>query len=98
MLGQYGDALILENDFFVAAYVVTTATGGPENVLNPLGIREHARTELRGLRIVKGQVPDYPLQDSYWQRGFGTGVRHRGATYVMQITAAGAYSVPAIYA
>lgn len=97
VLGQYGDALILENDFFVANYVVTTATGGPENVLNPLGIREHARTELRGLRIVKGRSDDYPLQDSYWQHGFGTGVRHRGATYVMQITA-GAYTVPAIYA
>lgn len=97
VLGLYGDALILENDFFVPGYVVTTATGGPENVLNPLGIREHARPELRGLRIVKGRAPDYPLQDSYWQRGFGTGVRHRGATYVMQITA-GSYTVPTIYA
>lgn len=97
VLGQYGDALILENDFFPAGYVVTTATGGPENVLNPLGIREHARPELRGLRIVKGRSDDYPLQDSYWQHGFGTGVRHRGATYVMQITA-GSYTVPTIYA
>ena len=98
VLGQYGDALILENDFFVAGYVVTTATGGPENVLNPLGIREHARPELRGLRIVKGRSDDYPLQDSYWQRGFGTGVRHRGATYVMQITASPSYTVPPVYA
>jgi hypothetical protein len=98
VLGQYGDALILENDYFVPGYVVTTATGGPENVLNPLGIREHARPELRGLRIVKGRAPDYPLQDSYWQRGFGTGVRHRGATYVMQISTNGSYTVPTTYA
>lgn len=98
VLGQYGDALILENDFFVAGYVVTTATGGAENVQNPIGFREHARPELRGLRIVKGRSDDYPLQDSYWQRGFGTGVRHRGATYVMQITASGSYTVPATYA
>jgi hypothetical protein len=98
VLGQYGDALILENDFFVPGYVVTTATGGAENVANPVGIREHARPELRGLRIVKQRQDDYPLQDSYWQRGFGTGVRHRGATYVMQITAAGSYTVPTVYA
>lgn len=98
VLGQYGDALILENDYFVPGYVVTFATGGPENVQNPIGIREHRRPELRGLRIVKGRSDDYPLQDSYWQRGFGTGVRQRGATYVMQITSAGSYTVPAQYA
>lgn len=98
VLGQYGDALVLENDYFPAGYVVTTATGGPENVQNPLGIREHARADLRGLRMVKQRQDDYPLQDSYWQRGFGTGVRHRGATYVMQITASGTYTVPSQYA
>jgi hypothetical protein len=98
VLGSYGDALIVENDYFVAGYVVTTATGGEENVQNPIGIREHARPELRGLRMVKSRQDDYPLQDSYWQRGFGTGVRHRGATYVMQITASGSYTIPATYA
>jgi hypothetical protein len=98
VLGQYGDALILENDYFVPGYVVTTATGGQENISNPIGFREHARPELRGLRIVKTRESDYPLQDSYWQRGFGTGVRHRGATYVMQINASPTYTVPATYA
>jgi hypothetical protein len=97
VIGQYGDAFILENDYFPAGYVVTTATGGPENVQNPIGIREHARPELRGLRMVQERKSDYPLQDSYWQHGFGTGVRQRGATYVMQITA-GSYTVPAVYA
>jgi len=98
VLGQYGDGLILENDYFPAGYVVTTVTGGPENITNPIGIREHRRRELRGLRIVKGRSDDYPLQDSYWQHGFGTGVRQRGATYVMQITTSGSYAVPSIYA
>ena len=97
VLGQYGDALILENDYFAAGYVVTFATGGAENFNNPIGIREHARADLRGLRLVKGRSDDYPLQDSYWQRGFGTGVRQRGGTYVMQITASGSYSIPSQY-
>lgn len=98
VLGSYGDGLILENDYFAPGYVVTTVTGGPEAITNPIGFREHARPELRGLRIVKTRQDDYPLQDSYWQRGFGTGVRHRGATYVMQIAASGSYAPPSIYA
>jgi hypothetical protein len=97
VLGQYGDALILQNDYFPPGYVVTFATGGPENLINPIGIREHARPDLRGLRMVKTRQDDYPLQDSYWQRGFGTGVRQRGGTYVMQITASGSYTIPSQY-
>lgn len=94
--GAYGDGLILMDDFMPAGYVALFATGGPDNVNNPIGLREHARPELRGLRMVKGRNADYPLQDSYWQRGFGTGIRHRGAGMIMQITA-GAYTVPAMY-
>lgn len=95
--GSYGDALILVNDYFPANYVVLFATGGPENIANPIGIREHARPELRGLRMVKTRQDDYPLQDAYWQRGFGTGIRHRGAAYVMQVATAGTYAPPTVY-
>lgn len=94
--GAYGDAIILVDDFMPAGYMALFATGGPDNVANPIGIREHPRAELRGLRMVKGRSPDYPLQDSYWQRGFGTGIRHRGAGMIMQITA-GAYTIPSMY-
>jgi hypothetical protein len=50
------------------------------------------------LRLVKGRTPDYPLIDSFYNRGFGTGIRHRGAGVVMQITASGTYTIPAAYA
>ena len=96
--GKYGDGLILMDDFIPAGYMVLFATGGRDNVNNPIGIREHARQELRGLRMVKTRQDDYPLQDSYWQRGFGTGIRHRGAGMVMQITANASYTAPAVYA
>ena len=58
-----------------------------------VGLREHVNTSLRGLRLVKGPNPDYPLIDSFYQRGFGTGVRQRGGAVVMKITA-GSYSAP----
>jgi hypothetical protein len=96
VIGQYGDLLILQDDYFPAGYVTAFATGGPDNIQNPIGIREHVRADLRGLRLVKGRDPDYPLQDAYYQRGFGTGIRQRGAGVVMKITT-GAYSTPTQY-
>ena len=67
------------------------------NASNPVGFRQHSNASLRGLRLLSGAQHDYPLVDSFYQRGFGTGVRHRGAGVVMQITA-GAFAVPAAFA
>lgn len=97
--GRYGSWIILEEDYVPAGYLVGFATGGDNNASNPVGIREHRNAGLRGLRLVKGRDPDYPLVDAYYQRGFGTGVRHRGAGVVGQIAAGGGtYDIPAAYA
>jgi hypothetical protein len=98
VIGSYGPLVIIEEDYIPAGYMFLFATGGESNLTNPVGIREHANSGLRGLRLVKGREPDYPLIDSFYQRGFGTGIRQRGAGAVMQITAAGAYTIPAAYA
>lgn len=98
VIGSYGPLLIIEEDYVPIGYVFVFATGGRANLQNPVGIREHANPALRGLRLVKGRDNNYPLIDSFYQRGFGTGVRQRGAGVVMQITAAGAYAPPALYA
>lgn len=80
-----------------AGYVLGFVSGGEDNIGNLIGVREHENAALRGLRLLRGSQHDYPLVDSFYQRAFGTGVRHRGAGVVMQITA-GAYTVPAEYA
>lgn len=95
--GRYGSWLIVEEDYIPAGYVLGFATGGANQATNPVGFRQHQNSSLRGLRLVKGRDADYPLIDSFYNRGFGTGVRHRGAGIVMQITAAGAYTIPADY-
>lgn len=97
VIGSYGDALIVQEDGIPAAYMVGVASGGPENLGNPVGLREHSNASLRGLRLVKGPNPDYPLIDSFYNRGFGTGIRHRGGAIVMQITTNGSYTKPASY-
>jgi len=95
--GRYGPWLVVEEDYMPPGYVLGFATGGDNSATNPVGIREHQNAALRGLRLVKGRTPDYPLIDSFYNRGFGTGVRHRGAGIVMQVTASGTYTIPTAY-
>jgi hypothetical protein len=96
--GVYGNWLIIDDDYVPAGYMMGFATGGIQNATNPIGFREHQNASLRGLRLVKGRDNDYPLIESFYNRGFGTGVRHRGAGMVMQISAAPVYVIPPIYA
>lgn len=97
-IGTYGPFVIVEEDYMPEGYMFGFATGGEDNLGNPIGIREHERANLRGLRLVKGAVPDYPLTDSFYLHGFGTGVRHRGAGVLMQVTPNAVYAPPAQYA
>lgn len=96
VMGSYGPLLVIQEDFIPAGYLAAFASGGPQNLRNPIGIREHARQELRGMRLVKGRTQDYPLIDSFYVRGFGTGVRHRGSAVLMQKTA-GSYTAPTAF-
>jgi hypothetical protein len=97
VLGRYGNFLILQDDYFPAGYLTAFATGGRENIQNPIGIREHARAEFRGLVLLKGRDPNYPLQESYYGRSFGTGIRHRGALVIIQLKVAAGYVPPTQY-
>lgn len=98
VIGSYGPLLIVQDDWFPTTHVFAFATGGTNNLQNPVGLREHANTNLRGLRLVKGRNADYPLIDSFWAAGFGTGIRQRGAGIAIELSANGSYTVPSIYA
>lgn len=97
-IGTYGPFKVVEDDYIPAGYVLGFATGGEQNLGNLVGIRQHAQQSLRGLQLVKGRDNDYPLTDSFYRFGFGTGIRHRGAGIVMQITTNPSYAAPAAYA
>jgi hypothetical protein len=92
-IGTYGPFLVVEEDYIPAGYVFASVTAGEQSIGNPIGFRQHEVAGLRGLRLMPGPGRDYPLTDSFYQRGFGTGVRHRGGGVVMKITA-GAYTIP----
>lgn len=97
IIGSYGPALISETHLVPVGYVAAVATYGPNDQRNPIAFREHVRSELRGLRQIPGGNGSYPLQDSYYSRGFGTGVRVRGGAVVMQVKATGVYETPSDY-
>lgn len=97
-IGTYGPFHVVEEEYIPAGYLCFLASGGSNNLNNPIGIREHANPAYRGLTIIPGSRSDYPLTDSFFRRGFGTGVRQRGAGYLVQVTNSSTYTVPAIYA
>lgn len=92
--GSYGPAWVIESHYLPAGYIAVVATGGPNSSLNPVAFRQHANPAYQGLRIIPGRDQRYPLQDSFFARGYGTGVRYRGAACVVQIKASGAYEAP----
>lgn len=96
-IGTYGSWHIVREDMVPANYLIGLASGGPFNINNPVGLREHVNAQMRGLKVIPGQRSDYPLIDSFYQRGFGTGVRQRGAGVIMNVNQAGAYTPPAAY-
>jgi hypothetical protein len=98
VIGTYGPLTVVQDDWLPVDYVFSFATGGPASLNNPVGLRQHANPNLRGLRLVKGRNADYPLIDSFWAAGFGTGVRQRGGGIVLQLTASGSYTTPTAYA
>ena len=98
VIGSYGPALIIEEDYIPAGYFVTLGSGGEGDLRNPVGLREHANQQLRGLRLLPGNQSGYPLIDATYSRGFGTGIRQRGAGVVVQIVASTTYTIPSQYA
>jgi len=96
-IGTYGPFHIVEEALIPAGYVVALATGGTESLNNPIGFREHTNPAYRGLKIIPGQRSDYPLLDSFYRRGFGTGIRQRGGGLLMQVTTNPTYTIPAAY-
>jgi hypothetical protein len=94
VVGSYGPYVIIENNMIPSGYMVAAASAGRSTNLNIVGIREHAEQSLRGVVLRPGNNAAYPLIDSMFIRGIGSGVAQRGAAAVMSI-GSGAYSVPA---
>lgn len=93
--GSYKNALIIQSYYLPQGYAVVLATGGPNDTANPVGFREHVNPAYQGLRHIPGRGA-YPIQESFFARGFGVGARHRGAAVVSQITTNPTYTAPVI--
>ncbi|MGU3502593.1 hypothetical protein [Mycobacterium sp. C31M] len=97
VVGSYGGALLVESSFIPQGFVIIAATGGANSNDNPVGFREHQNSAYHGLRVIPGVGP-YPIQEHFYTRAFGTGVRHRGAAVAIQITNNANYTAPVIVA
>lgn len=97
VIGMYGDKMIVEHNLIPSGYMVAAASAGRSTNLNIVGIREHSQPSLRGLVLKPGNNNNYPIIDSMFIRGLGTGVGRRGAAAIMRISAS-AYQVPSQFA
>lgn len=95
--GSYAGILIIEESYIPEGYMFMFGTGGEGDLQNLVGLREHANPAYRGLRLLPGNQQAYPLVDSYYSRGFGTGIRQRAGGVVMQLTADDEYTIPDQY-
>lgn len=94
--GSYMNILFIEEDYIPAGYVLMFGSGGSGDLQNPVGLREHANAAYRGLRLLPGNQQRYPLVDSYYARGFGTGIRQRAGAAILMV-GTGAYVIPPQY-
>ncbi|WP_326601847.1 hypothetical protein [Rhodococcus sp. PD04] len=94
VLGSYGPVWIVPSYFVPAGYFAVVATGGPNSARNPVAFRQHTNPAYQGLRIIPGRDQRYPLQDSFFQRSFGCGIRYRSAACVVQVTTDLTYTAP----
>lgn len=94
--GSYGPLYVIPDELVPAGYLAVVATYGENSPLNAIAMREHENPLYRGFRTIPGNMPGYPLLESFYTRGFGVGVRRRGQAAVMQIKAAGPYETPEI--
>lgn len=91
--GSLGPALLIQSNFVPIGYVAVVASSGLNAASNVIGFRQHPNPKYAGLRQIPGHGP-YPLIDSFFARGFGVGVRHRGAAAVCQVTTNSSYTPP----
>jgi hypothetical protein len=93
--GSYGPVWVIQSDFIPDGHFAVVATYGPNSQDNAIGFREHVQAQYRGFRTIPG-LSAYQLQDAFFTRAFGVGVRRRGQACVTQIKASGEYDIPAI--
>lgn len=99
VLGSWGPYMIVTHSAIPTGYMVAVATQGRGVTTNLIGIREHENAALRGVVLRPGNSNNYPLIDSFFVRGLGTGVSQRGGAAIMKLDASGgAYTVPTQYA
>lgn len=95
--GSYMDVLVIEEPLMPPGYLLFISTGGNNQDENIVGIREHASSEWRGLKIMPGNQNHYPLVDGYYVHGFGTGIRRRTGAVIVQVGSGTTYAAPTQY-
>lgn len=79
VVGWFDGATICREDWIPANYFFCySRIGGANSSANPIAMRESTSAAARGLIIMRGTNPEYPLVNSFYYHKFGMSVRQRG--------------------
>jgi hypothetical protein len=96
-IGRAGGVDWTETEWVPSGYVLlyATAVGAGSDSAKPVRLIEPTNPSFRGLIIIPGENPQYPIINSYYLRYLGAKVLHRGAGVAVKLGNA-TYSNPTI--
>jgi hypothetical protein len=94
VLGAYGKAWLIETNYVPAGWVAVVASAGRVRPATLLPCGRTRTSHIRACGLSRGHWSGYPLIDSFFPRGVGVGVRHRGTAAVLQVTSNASYTPP----
>jgi len=77
-------------------YGLVIATNPGVSYRKPVRLIYPTNVSFRGLRILPGSNPDWPIKDAYYSRFLGAKVFHRAAGLAFKLVSTGSYTNPSI--
>ena len=94
VIGVLGGITWIVTESMPSGYVLVVGTNASIGADKPVRLIEPTNTSFRGLRIIEGARPAYPIFGSQYKSHIGGKVFHRGWGVAMQLTAEATYSNP----
>ena len=93
-IGKYGGINWIGTELMPAGYVLVVGTNPSVDNMKPATIIHPTNTSFRGLKLVDGNFPKYPLINSYFLHWAAAKVIHRGNGVACKLAASGPWADP----
>lgn len=95
-IGMFGGINWIVTELMPAGYVLVVGTNPGVDNQKPATIIHPTNPSFRGLKLIEGSLPTYPLINSYYLHWAAAKVIHRGNGVACQLTASASYTDPTL--